>query len=316
VGPPSINWIDQKKTSGENRTGRKRCQFLAPQTSSKAQRDDPFSLAALFGPPGRDKVADRARSALHASVCADTSSNNKAHSEANRPARTKATSRKAAPVSKADRAKESRGEPHAETGRGSGRDPRGATNNPMGGLQAPQGTGNAATHPAHWGGGTRNRSWDDDSHDTPPAPTLREDGGRDNLVDCNKEEDSPAKGKERAHNIVAETLKALAGDKGGLPALNVMRLDLGHDVGARAIAALRDNNLNVDPNNPSTDGCDSSLALEESEGSDLSNSWDSSNVDPDNPYGGGCGSSLGSEEVDAHDVQDPTDYYGGGSDSS
>ena len=78
-----------------------------------------------------------------------------------------------------------------------------------------------------------------------------------------------------------------------------MRLDLGHDGGARAIAALRDNNLNVDPNDPSTDGCDSSLALEESEGSDLSNSWDSSNVDPDDPYDGGCGSSLGSEEVDA-----------------
>jgi hypothetical protein len=115
---------------------------------------------------------------------------------------------------------------------------------------------------------------------------------------------------------VAEALKALAGDEGGLPALNFMRLDLGHNVGARAIAALRDNNLNADPNNPSNNGCDSSLALEESEGSDLSNSWDSSNVDPDDPYGGGCGSSLGSEEVDARDVQDPTDFYGGGLDSS
>ncbi len=135
------------------------------------------------------------------------------------------------------------------------------------------------------------------------------------MVDRNEDEDGPAKGKERAHNIVAEALKALAEDEGGLPALNFMRLDLSHDVGARAIAALRDNNLNVDPNDPSNDECDSSFALEESEGSDISNSWDSSNVDPDDPYGGGCGSSLGLEEVDACDVKDTTDYYGGGSDS-
>jgi hypothetical protein len=186
----------------------------------------------------------------------------------------------------------------------------------MGGLQAPKVTGNAANHPAYWGGGTRGRSWDDDSHDTPPAPAPREDGGLDNLVDRDEDEDGPAKGKERAQDIVAEALKALAGDEGGLPALNCMRLNLGHKVGTRAIAALRDDNLNVDPNDPSNDGCESSLALEESEGSDLSNSWDSSNVDPDDPYGGGCGPSLGSEEVDAHDVQDTTDYYGGGSDSS
>ena len=39
------------------------------QTSSKAQRDDLFSSAALFGPPGRDKVADRDQSALSASTC-------------------------------------------------------------------------------------------------------------------------------------------------------------------------------------------------------------------------------------------------------
>ena len=152
----------------------------------------------------------------------------------------------------------------------------------MSGLQAAQVTGTAANHPAYWGGGTPGRSWDDDSH----------------------------------HILVTEALKALSGDGGALPALNFMRRDLGHDVGAQAIAALRDNNVNVDPNDPSNDGCESSLALEESEGSDLSNSWDSLNVDPDDPYGGGCGPSLGSEEVDAHDVQDTTDYYGGGSDSS
>jgi hypothetical protein len=261
-------------------------------------------------------MADRARSALRASVRADTSSDDKAHSEADRPARTKATSRKAAPVSKADRAKESRGEPHAKTGGGSGKDPRGARHNPMGGLQPPQVTGNAVNHPAYWGGGTRGRSWDDDSHDTPPAPAQKEDGGLDNLVDCVKDEDGPAKGKERAHDIVAEVLKALAGDEGGPPALNFMRLDHGHNVGAWALAALRDDNLNVDPNDPSNNGCDSSLALEESEGSDLSNNWDNSNVDPDDPNGGGCSSSLGSEEVDAHNVQDTMDYYGGGSDSS
>ena len=136
------------------------------------------------------------------------------------------------------------------------------------------------------------------------------------MVDRDKDEDGPAKGKERAHDIGAEALKALAGDEGGLPALNFGSLDLGHNVAARAIAALRDDNVNVDPNNPSNDGGDSSLALEESEGSDLNNSWDSSNVDPDDPYGGGCGSSLCSEEVDALNVQDPTDYYGGGLDLS
>jgi hypothetical protein len=151
----------------------------------------------------------------------------------------------------------------------------------MSGLQAAQVTGKAASHPAYWCGGTPGRSWDDDSH-----------------------------------HIVTEALKALSGDGGALPALNFMRRNLGHDVGAHAIAALRDDNVNVDPNDPSNDGCDSSLALEESEESDLGNSWDSSNVDPDDPYGGGCGSSLGSEEVDARDVQDPTDDYGGGLDSS
>jgi hypothetical protein len=154
----------------------------------------------------------------------------------------------------------------------------------------------------------RDRSWDDDSHDTPPTLAPREDGKHDNLVDRDEDEDGP--------NIVAEALKALAGDGGALPALNFMRRNLGHDVGAQAIAALRGDNVNVDPNDPSNNGCDSSLALEESEGFDLSNSWDSSNVDPDDPYGSGCGSSLGSEEVDARDVQHPTDYYDGGSDSS
>jgi hypothetical protein len=119
-----------------------------------------------------------------------------------------------------------------------------------------------------------------------------------------------------SHHIVAEAIKALTGDDGVLPDLNFRGRDYGHDVGARAIAALRDNTVNVDPNDPSNDGCDSSLALEESEESDQGNSWDSSNVDPDDPYGGGCGSSLGSEEVDARDDQDPTDDYGGGLDSS
>ncbi len=118
-----------------------------------------------------------------------------------------------------------------------------------------------------------------------------------------------------SHHIVAEAIKALTGDNGVPPDLNFRGPDYGHDVGARAIAALRDDTVNVDPNDPSNDGCDSSLALEESEESDLGNSWDSSNVDPDDPYGGGCGSSLGSEEVDARDDQDPTEY-GGGLDSS
>ena len=136
------------------------------------------------------------------------------------------------------------------------------------------------------------------------------------MVDRDKDEDGPAKGKERAHDIVAEALKALAGDEGGLPALNFMRLNHGHDLGARALAALRNDNSNVDPDNPYNGGCGSSLALDESKGSDLRNSFDNLNVDPDNPYGGGCSSSLGSKEVDAHDFQDPRDYYGGGSDSS
>ncbi len=119
-----------------------------------------------------------------------------------------------------------------------------------------------------------------------------------------------------SHHIVVEALKALTGDDGGLPDLNFRGRDYDHDVGAQAIAAHRDDTVNVDPNYPSNDRCDSSLALEESEESDLGNSWDSSNVDPDDPYGDGCGSSLGLEEVDAHDDQDPTDDYGGGLDSS
>jgi hypothetical protein len=184
------------------------------------------------------------------------------------------------------------------------------------GQQAAQETGNAANHPAYWGGGTRGRAWDDDSQDTPPAPAQKEYGLDDNVVDRDEDEDGPAKGKDRAHDIVAAALKALAGDEGGLPALNIVRLDHGYDVRARALAALRDNNSNVDPDDPYSGGCGSSLGLEESEGSDLGNSFDNSNMDPDDPYGGGCGSSLGSEEVDARDYQDPMDYYGGGSDSS
>jgi hypothetical protein len=178
----------------------------------------------------------------------------------------------------------------------------------MSGLQATQVTGNAANHPAYWGGGTRSRSWDDNSHDTPPAPTQKEDSLHDNLVDHNEDEDDPAKGKDRAHNIVAAALKALAGDEGGLPALNIIRLVHGHNVRARALVALRDDNSNVDLDDPYNGGCGSSHALDESKGSDLGNSFDNSNVDPDNPYGGGCGSSLGSEEVDARNFQDPMDY--------
>jgi hypothetical protein len=53
------------------------------------------------------------------------------------------------------------------------------------GLQAAQASGNAANHPAYWGGGTRGRSWDDDSQDTPPAPAQKEDGLDDNFVDRN-----------------------------------------------------------------------------------------------------------------------------------
>ena len=84
----------------------------------------------------------------------------------------------------------------------------------------------------------------------------------------------------------------LAGDEGGLPALNIVRLDHRYDVRARALAALRDDNSNVDPDDPYSCGCSSSL--EESEESDLGTSFDNSNVDPDDPYGGGCSSSLGS----------------------
>jgi hypothetical protein len=186
------------------------------------------------------------------------------------------------------------------------------------GLQAAQATGNAANHPAYLGGGTRGRSWDDDSQDTPPAPAQKEDGLNDNFVDRDEDEDGPAKGKDRAHDIVAAALKALAGDEGGLPALNIVRLDHGYNVRARALAALRDDNSNVDPDDPYSGECGSSLALEESKGSDLGNSnrCDNLNVDPDDPYGSGCGSSLGSEEADARNYQDPMDYYGGGSDSS
>ena len=184
------------------------------------------------------------------------------------------------------------------------------------GLQATQATGNAANHPAYWDGRTRGWSWDDDSQDTPPAPTQKEDGLDDNFVDCNEDEDGPAKGKDRAHNIVAAALKALAGDEGGLPALNIVRLNHGHNVRARALAALRDNNLNVDPDDPYSGGCGYSLALEESKGSDLGKGVDNSNVDPDDLYGGRCGSSLGLEEAVARNYQDPMDYYGGGSDSS
>ena len=115
---------------------------------------------------------------------------------------------------------------------------------------------------------------------------------------------------------MAAACKALAGDEGGLLALNMVRLDHGYDVRARALAALRDDNLNVDPDNPHSGGCGSSLALEESKGSHLNNRFDNSNMGPDDLYGGRCGSSLGSEEADARHYQDPMVYYGGGSESS
>ena len=103
------------------------------------------------------------------------------------------------------------------------------------GRQAAQETGNAANHPASWGGGTRGWSWEDDSQDTPPAPAQKEDGLN------NKEEDGPADGNARAHDIVAATLAELAWEGGGAPALNIVRFDHGYDVKARALAALRDN---------------------------------------------------------------------------
>jgi hypothetical protein len=185
---------------------------------------------------------------------------------------------------------------------------------------------NAANHPAYWGGGTCGRSWDDDSQDTPPAHAQKEDSLDD------KDEDGPADGKDRAQDIVAAALTELAWEEGGLPALNIVRLDHGYDVRAGALAALRDNkpgmpskgsdrgnsfnNSNVDPDDPYGSGGGSSLGSKESKGSDLGNSFDNSNVDPDNPYGGGCGSSLNSEEADARNYQDPMDYSGGGSDLS
>ena len=129
------------------------------------------------------------------------------------------------------------------------------------GRQAAQETGNAASHPAYWGGRMRGQSRDDDSHDTPPAPAQKEDG-----LD-NKDEDGPANGKDRAHDIVAAALAELAWEEGGLPALNIVRLDHGYDVRARALAALRDDK----PGMPS-------------EGSDQGNSFNNSNVDPDDPY--------------------------------
>ena len=62
------------KFKGETGQGVRPAEFFpAPRTSNEAQRDDPFSSAAFFGPPGQDKVDDRARSALSASARADTS---------------------------------------------------------------------------------------------------------------------------------------------------------------------------------------------------------------------------------------------------
>ena len=106
---------------------------------------------------------------------------------------------------------------------------------------------------------------------------------------------------------MAAALKALAGDEGGILALNIVRLDTGP-------GSPQGQQLKHGPGY--SGGCGSSLALEESKGSDLGNSFDNSHVDPDNPYGGECGSSLGLEETDARDYQDPMDYYGGGSDLS
>ena len=196
----------------------------------------------------------------------------------------------------------------------------------LSGRQAAQETSNAAYHPAYWGSGLGGLSWDDDSQDTSPAPAQKEDGL------SNKDEDGPANGKDRAHYIVAAALAELTWEEGGLLALNIVRLDHGYNVRARALAALRDNksgvpskgsdlgnsfnNSNVDTDNPYGGGCGFSLGLEESKASNLGKSFDNSNMDPDNPYGGRWSSSLNSEETDAHNYQDPMDYYGRGSDSS
>ena len=189
-----------------------------------------------------------------------------------------------------------------------------------------------------------NGPWDKDPIVADAIKVLTGDDGVPPELDYRGRDHDP-------HHIVAEAITALTGDDGVPPDLTAWGVTMA-TTRARAIAALRDNTMAVDPHNPSNEGGASSLAAEESEekddereesdpgnswgssnvdpddpygggcGSSLGsdegpgNSWGSSNVDPDDPYGGGCGSSLGSDEVDAREGQDPMDYYGGGSDSS
>ena len=83
------------KPQGKTRQGVSAADFFpASRTSSKAQRNDPFSSTALFGPPRRETVADRARGALRASARTDTSSNDGAPSKANRKAASKKAAKK------------------------------------------------------------------------------------------------------------------------------------------------------------------------------------------------------------------------------
>ena len=73
-GPQASTGSTGGKLQGKTGQGVSAADFFpASRTSSKAQRDDPFSSAAVFGPPGRDKVADRAQSALTASARPNTS---------------------------------------------------------------------------------------------------------------------------------------------------------------------------------------------------------------------------------------------------
>jgi hypothetical protein len=52
AGPPSINWIDRKKTSGENRTGRKRCHFFGPSDVQQGPAGRPVQLGSIVWPTG------------------------------------------------------------------------------------------------------------------------------------------------------------------------------------------------------------------------------------------------------------------------
>ena len=160
-----------------------------------------------------------------------------------------------------------------------------------------------------------NGPWDEDPIVAEAIKVLTGDDGVPPDLDYRGRDYDP-------HHIVAEAITALTGDDGVPPDLTAWGVTMA-TTRARAIAALRDNTMAVDPHNPSNEGGASSLAAEESEEKDdereesgPGNSWGSSNVDPDDPYGGGCGSSLGSDEVDAHDDQDPAEEYGGGSEAS